>query len=146
MMVTESLGSDGGGQGSRDASGPPPKTHLILVQGGKHTAFLGDFLALVEFFQKQTSPAFAADFWTTYGPQQYFEEDENRSYNTIKFENRIMASRFNIQHYNPPYTYVDPTQIYQRVFQWLDIKADSTHAHGAKPGDSIILITLAHGV
>jgi hypothetical protein len=143
--MRESLGSDAGGQGSRDASGSPPKTHLLLVQGGTHTAFLGDFLALVEFFQTQTSPAFAADFWTLYGPQQYFENEDNKMYTTIKFENRVMANRHNTEHYSQPYTYVDPTQICQRVFQWLDIKADATHAHCAKPGDSIILIILAHG-
>jgi hypothetical protein len=143
--MRESLGGDAGGQGSRDASGPPPKTHLLLVQGGTHTAFLGDFLALVEFFQTQTSPAFAADFWTMYGPQQYFEEKRNEKYTTIKFENRVMANRHNTEHHTQPYTYVDPTQICQRVFQWLDIKADATHELCAKPGDSIILIILAHG-
>lgn len=126
-------------------SGPAPKTHLLLVQGGQHPAFVGDFHALVEFFQKEISPRFGADFWTVYGAQQYFEDLKNYKHATIKFEDRVMVSRHTVQNYEPPYTYVDPTQICQRVFQWLDTKADTTREDGAKPGDSIILIILAHG-
>ncbi|KFY90212.1 hypothetical protein V500_05238 [Pseudogymnoascus sp. VKM F-4518 (FW-2643)] len=143
--MRNSLGGDSEGQASRDASGPPPKTHLLLVQGGKHTAFIGDFLALVEFFQKETSPAFSADFWTSYGPQQYFEYPQNKRHSTIKFENRVVASRHNSEHYMPPYTYIHPTQICQNVFQWIDLKSDTTRKEYARPGDSIILIFLAYG-
>ncbi|OBT72420.1 hypothetical protein VF21_08230 [Pseudogymnoascus sp. 05NY08] len=144
--MRKSLGGESTAQGSRDASGLPPKTHLLLVQGGEHTAFLGDFLALIEFFQKQTSPKFAADFWTMYGPEQYFEDPDNAQHTTIKFENRVVANRHNSEHYTPAYTYVHPTQICQRVYQWLHIKSDATEDGCAKSGDSIVLIFLAHGV
>lgn len=140
-----SLGGDLKDQGSRDLSGPPPKTHLLIVQGGRHTAFIGDFLALVEFFQKQTSPTFSADFWTSYGPEQYFEYPKNSKHSTIKFADRVVASRHNLEHYTQTYSYVHPTQICKDVFQWIDLKSDPTRKEYAKPGDSIILIFLAHG-
>lgn len=93
--MRESLDSDTKGQGSRNISGPLPKTHLLLVQSGVHTVFLGDFLTLIESFQTQTSLSFAADFWTMYSPQQYFENESNKRHTIIKFENYVMTNRYN---------------------------------------------------
>lgn len=139
-----SLGSNPGQQGFRASSGAAAKTHLLVVQGGVHPAFVGDFLGLLDFFQTKISLTFGADFWTIYGPNEYFRD---HNYPDIKFENRIMANRFNVTHYQDGHRFrtLAPTEICQEVFKWLDLKADATNKNGAKSGDAIIVIFLAHG-
>ncbi|KAH7336585.1 hypothetical protein BKA65DRAFT_506762 [Rhexocercosporidium sp. MPI-PUGE-AT-0058] len=144
--MRESLGSTSGGQESRDASGAPSKTHLLVVNGSRNSAMLGDFLGLLDFFKSQVSPRFGADFWTLFTPQMYFESATNLEHTNIKFDGRVVANKFEPEHYTQDYQYVEATQLCQRVYQWIDLKCDETKpAIFARPGDSIVLIIIGHG-
>jgi hypothetical protein len=121
--------------------GPATKTHLLIVQAQGHSVFVGDFLGLVEFFQKEVSPTFLGDFWTCWGPQEYFQQ--NPWQNDIKFDGRVILRR--AEHWEPNYRAIDQDTICREVFQWIHQKSDPEYEYGAKPGDAVIIIILGHG-
>ncbi|KAI4232449.1 MAG: hypothetical protein LQ352_008329, partial [Teloschistes flavicans] len=131
-------------KGKRVLSGPSSplsKTHLLLVNGAGHEAFQGDFFALLRFFEQQVSPLFEGEFWTVEDPFAHMRQNNRQD---IKFEDQVVFSQSNRRQRG--YTYVDPSEVLARFWDWLAIRQDATSSQYAREGDSIILIFLAHRI
>ncbi|KAL8965121.1 MAG: hypothetical protein Q9183_004014 [Haloplaca sp. 2 TL-2023] len=128
---------------------PATKTHLLIINGGGHPAFVGDFFALVKFFEQRTTPQFGGEYWTVDDP---FTHMTQNGLSDIKFGGDIILSQEEItftsqsSHQNASYQYVAPADVLDRFETWLAKKYDKAADDRAKPGDSIIIIFLAHGV
>lgn len=127
------------------------KTYLLVINGGGHPAFLGDFFGLVEYFEgrkhTRVDPSFACEYWTTVHPLEYFDTPQiaSRGITTIKFDDKIVYTRFQALHRAENYEHVPPMQMLRKIYQWIDLKVDQTAEHGAKPGDTVIMIFLCQG-
>ncbi|KAL8899341.1 MAG: hypothetical protein Q9207_006253 [Kuettlingeria erythrocarpa] len=127
--------------GVRVPSGPPPPadtTHLLIVNGGGHDAFMGDFLGLVRFFEKRARPDFLGEFWTAAHPDAVLGDRTE-----IKFggDGSVMANPEVVYTKGATaqnWVYVPPADIVRQVNGWMLPNA-------AKAGDSIVMIFIAHG-
>lgn len=98
---------------------------------------------LIKALRLSSGPIFV--LWTCYSPKDYF--DDHKDHDTIKFEGKTLATRFNSMQYTDgqSFTTFSASGICGEFLEWLAVKADSTAEHGAQAGDSIIIIILAHG-
>ena len=123
------------------------RTHLLIVNGGSHEAFLGDFFGLVRFFEKRIKPDFGGEFWTCEDPLDYF----NRSNHTdIEFGGDTVLEKYEVVFKefgggSSSREYIAPADILAHVNSWIDVKTDVHHHSRTKDGDSVIIIFLAHG-
>ena len=123
------------------------KTHLLIVNGGGHEAFLGDFFGLVRFFEKRIKPDFGGEFWTCENPIDYFNL---RNHTDIKFGGDTVLAKYEVvlkkfEGGRDNWEYIAPADLLTHVASWLKIKTDSSHENRVKDGDSVIIIFLAHG-
>ena len=128
------------------------RTHLLILNGGGHTAFLGDFFALVRFFEQRPSFNFGGEYWTTESPDECFAR--NKGVVDIKFGGHAVLNKSEIvcskdgtsTRDTQNWVYLPPPDALARFDAWLRIKSDTNASERAMRGDSIILIFLAHGV
>ena len=120
------------------------KTHLLIVNGGGHEAFLGDCFGLVRFFEKRIKPDFGGEFWTCENPLDHLKP---RNHTDIKFGgDTVLEKHFEkCEGGRDNWEHVAPADLLTHVTSWINIKTDSNHECGAKDGDSVIIIFLARG-
>jgi len=121
------------------------KTHLLVVNGGGHEAFHGDFFALVKFFESRIIPEFSGEFWTCENPDDLLQGGRTE----IKFGGdtpyvipEVVYSKGATQQ---KWIYMAPADLLNNVYAWIKTKSDPASQYKADDGDAIIIIFIAHG-
>ncbi|KAL8694227.1 MAG: hypothetical protein Q9224_003609 [Gallowayella concinna] len=122
-------------------------THLLIVNGGGHNDFHGDFFRLVGFFGQCIRPDFQGEFWTCDDPNEYLK---NSPFSDIKFGGDDVVfskthSLFQQDQKDRNWVYVAPADLVDLVTEWLKKKSDPRYEFCAKANDSVIVIFISHG-
>ena len=146
----KSLRESLGGDTARQPSGEKPidKTHLLIINGGQHEAFMGDFFGLIHLFEQKTSPSFNGEFWTCEDPEQHMRTFNKQD---IKFGGDSIITQIDIVHTRQAtsatlYKYINGDKMVDRLRAWLQARYTPDSGNAARSGDSIIIIFLAHGM